>query len=605
MNRILSWILGLLVIALPMMVGGIGRGVFARQEGAFWALIVCCGCLAVWAVVVAMRRRGLEQVETEESLSLETEADAQTTPATLTARLHLTVADLLVTAYFVAGLLNIAFVKDFAVDPLVLWRWAAMAAGYIFVRAIGEQRRIVLPALVVAGVVQAVVTIGQQIGWLASNHRMFDVTGTFGNPGQLGGFLAVTFVAAVALAVENIKSANHSKGIAGFSIVAALAMLVAIWLADSRASYVAAAGGTLVLFWPRIVRLTKSHRKIVIPVAVVTAAVAVVAGAMLFNHRPGSANARLLVWHASSDMIAERPIFGHGIGSFNEQYMLYQARYFETHPDSRFAAVADDVAYPYNEFLHLLIEQGIVGLLLFLVLLWVVFANRSQNREQRGLKAALAALLLFSMFSYPSYVFALLFLFAMLIGSLESKSVAVIRWPRWTAAVTGVLLIAVAAGALREMLFYREASMQIRQLFREDNAETLHFIDGNYNRLKHNSIFSDIYASWLAGQIEKEESTSMDQMLALPPSCETWCDIGNVYVARKEFDQAESYYRTASYMIPTRLTPNYLLWKLYIEQCDTMRAAEIAHSLLSQPLKVENTFTIRAKAEVRRYLDEK
>jgi len=164
-------------------------------------------------------------------------------------------------------------------------------------------------------------------------------------------------------------------------------------------------------------------------------------------------------------------------------------------------------------------------------------------------------------------------------------------------------LIAVAAGALREMLFYREASAQVRLLFREDNAEAQRFIDGNYDRLKHNTTFSGIYASWMAGRIEKDGgSTSMERMLVLPPSCETWCDIGNTYATRKEFDRAESSYRTASRMIPTRLTPNYLLWKLYVEQGDTLRAVETAHSLLSQPLKVGNTFTIRAKSEVRKWL---
>jgi len=602
MSRILSWVLGLLVIALPLMVGGIGHGVFSRQEGVFWALIVCCVCLVVWAMVLAMHRREPGQVEFGQ------------VAATPTTCIHLTFADLLVVAYFAVGLLNIAFVKGFAVDPMVLWRWAAMAAGYILVRALGEQRRIVLLALVVAGVVQAVVAIGQQIGWIASNHRMFDVTGTFGNPGQLGGFLAVAFVAAVALAFNSIKSANGRKWIARLSLAAALAMLVALWLADSRASYVAAAGGALILFWPWIVHFAKNHRKIAIPLVAALVIVAVAVGAMLFNHRPGSANARLLVWRVSADMIADKPIFGHGVGAFNEQYMLYQAQYFETHPDSRFVAVADNAAYPYNEFLHLLIEQGIVGLLLLLALLWAVFTHRSEHRGQRGLKAALIALLLFSMFSYPSYVFSLLFLFAVLIGSLKSKSVAIIRWHRWAAAVLGALLMAVAVGSLREMLFYREASMQIMGLFRDDNTEALGFIDENYDRLKHNFTFSGIYASWMAEQIEKKNSDSpmltqkvpaalLERILALPPSCETWCDIGNAYAAQKNFDQAESYYRTASFMIPTRLTPNYLLWKLYIEQGDTSRAVEAARALLSQPLKVENTFTIRAKAEVKIWLD--
>lgn len=42
--------------------------------------------------------------------------------------------------------------------------------------------------------------------------------------------------------------------------------------------------------------------------------------------------------------------------------MLHQAHYFETHPDSRFSQTADDTVYPFNEFLHILVELGIPGL---------------------------------------------------------------------------------------------------------------------------------------------------------------------------------------------------------------------------------------------------
>jgi hypothetical protein len=90
-------------------------------------------------------------------------------------------------------------------------------------------------------------------------------------------------------------------------------------------------------------------------------------------------------------------------------------------------------------------------------------------------------------------------------------------------------------------------------------------------------------------------------MFDLPPTCETYCEVGNALTECGEYGRAEHYYRTAAAMIPTRLTPNYLLWKLYLVSGDTVRAAETARRLLAQPLKIENTFTIKAKAEVRKY----
>lgn len=82
------------------------------------------------------------------------------------------------------------------------------------------------------------------------------------------------------------------------------------------------------------------------------------------------------------------------------------------------------------------------------------------------------------------------------------------------------------------------------------------------------------------------------------PNCETWCDLGEACESDGDYAQAENYYRTASYMVPTRLRPNYLLWKLYISSGRETEAREMARKILSMPLKVENTFTLRVRDEV-------
>ncbi len=55
------------------------------------------------------------------------------------------------------------------------------------------------------------------------------------------------------------------------------------------------------------------------------------------------------------------------------------------------------------------------------------------------------------------------------------------------------------------------------------------------------------------------------------------------------------------YMIPTRLTPHYKLWKLYILQGDTIHAIRKAQYILQQNLKIENSFTLKAKTEIKSF----
>lgn len=63
-------------------------------------------------------------------------------------------------------------------------------------------------------------------------------------------------------------------------------------------------------------------------------------------------------------MVAEAPVWGSGAGSFRAGYMTRQADFFKTNPESKYALVAGNVFHPLNEYLLLLIEFGIVGLLL-------------------------------------------------------------------------------------------------------------------------------------------------------------------------------------------------------------------------------------------------
>lgn len=49
---------------------------------------------------------------------------------------------------------------------------------------------------------------------------------------------------------------------------------------------------------------------------------------------------------------------------FQAKYMDYQAKYFERNPNSEFINLADNVKYPFNEFIKIAVEFGLVGLIL-------------------------------------------------------------------------------------------------------------------------------------------------------------------------------------------------------------------------------------------------
>ena len=575
------------LVVLPFFSVSHRMGVFGRQEIIFKVLIVCSVFLVAKSLIWIIAGTGRNE------------------NARSSVGAKITILDLFVAAYLLAGLLNIIFIKHFEVDRVLFWRWGAVATVYILVRTIA-QKAVILNALVVAGVAQAAVAMGQRAGYIASNHPLFDVTGSFGNPGQLGGFLAVTMVIALGLLIGRLKDDNpRIKAIAVLYILAVVITGTGLILADSRAAIVGVVLGLVVLFGGGLLAWLKGKTKRFLKVAIPAAAVLLIGVAILiFSYRSASADARLLVWRVTAGLAMQKPIAGHGVGSFNEQYMTAQAHYFETHPGSPLADVAANAAYPYNEFLHLLVEQGIVGLAILVALLWVIFVYKPRNNIQRLVLAGLAAWLTFSLFSYPSYVFALLIPMMVLIGLAQSRELYILYIPKWYFGIAVIAFIILGVKAYEQIDYYRRTAKTMRILFSKKNEQAISYIKDNYDKLKHDPAFCGIYAAWLGEKIQNGEDSDADlaRMITMPPLCENWCDIGYGYARRGDYAKSDYYYTTAANMIPTRLRPNYLLWKMYMAEGDTLAAHRMAQKLLEMPLKVENDFTIGAKAEVRKYL---
>lgn len=472
------------------------------------------------------------------------------------------------------------------VADAILWRWVLIVSIYLIVFLM-PRKAWLLWMLVAVSTAQAFYAIGQQAGYIGSNHSLFFVTGFMGNPGQLGGFQAVAFLTTLMLMFKSRGRKYRS------TVLLATALLIAysLWLSDSRASCVAVFVGIIVMFWSQI-RATLSVRKwLYIPLLII----AVTATIFLFNYRSESAKARLLIWRVSMDMVTDKSLTGHGTGSFNQEYMLYQARYFEQHPDSQFQMFADNAAYPYNEFLHVLIEQGVVGLILFLG----VFVSAFVTAVDKRMLAPLAGLLVFSLFSYPSYKIGLLLLFPILLGSIESKCPFRLL-PKWRHGALTALIVAAAFISVRQFHFYREARMSTEKLMYSYNQPSANFMSDNFGKLFGDLQCNSLYLYWMVSYPEMANESKFDRIM---PSCENWCDLGDYFAEKGQYDKAERYYLTASRMIPTRMLPNYRLWKLYCSQNKSSQAARVAEHILQQPLKVENTFTLRVKGEVKRYSD--
>ncbi|MBI1785294.1 O-antigen ligase family protein, partial [Candidatus Sumerlaeota bacterium] len=85
----------------------------------------------------------------------------------------------------------------------------------------------------------------------------------------------------------------------------------------------------------------------------------------------GDARARLFV--CSLPLVAEKPITGHGLYSFQYVYPKAQGEYFARHPGSKLSRTTFRSDMAHDEYLQILVEQGVIGLTLFLLTLGEIY----------------------------------------------------------------------------------------------------------------------------------------------------------------------------------------------------------------------------------------
>src|SRR5690606_7000838 len=91
---------------------------------------------------------------------------------------------------------------------------------------------------------------------------------------------------------------------------------------------------------------------------------------------------------------------------FKAGYMKAQAVYFRSNPEDPATPLSDNVVYAFNEGIQLLVEQGLTGFLLVVVLLVTAFVIRGskESPEIWIAQAGMLSILVFGMFSYPSHI---------------------------------------------------------------------------------------------------------------------------------------------------------------------------------------------------------
>jgi len=459
-------------------------------------------------------------------------------------------------------------------------------------------------AVMLCGIYQSCLVLGQLLGYEASNHLRFVVTGSFFNPGPCGIFLAGVFVLAVAMMKKGYRKVGFNLMFVRYvtACVTFGVTLVALVPTMSRAGWIGALVGVMLLYRREIVAWGNTRRRWVIGGGIVGMIVVLM---LFYLLKKDSANGRLFIWQNTVSAYWKTPLFGVGIDGFERAFAEAQHDYFEKEKvleqDNRHVEMAGVVESAFNEPLALFLLLGAVGGVLTAMVLFF------KLQRLTAYSCVAVALLVASFFSYTFYIpsIAIVFLFA--VAQLPDRRV---RGGRYVNVLMfGIMGIVVLFFDFREFgrrEAYRKWKNNAVYYTWEDYQSVVEEYGKLYPVLKNDFKFLFEYGHSLHKVGRYEESNIMLKR-GIRHSADPmfWNIAGNNYLALKQYDQGMAAYLRAYYTCPNRVYPLYLLTKLEAERGDTTMMNYYGRILLGKRPKVPSLAVDEMKFEIRKMLDVK
>ena len=467
---------------------------------------------------------------------------------------------------------------------------------------------VVVWVLILLGVFEAVLGLRQLYGFESSNHSLFNLTGSFFNPGPYSGYLAMVFPICLYewLRLKDKKEKTWMET-GGYYVSAGgmLLMLCVLPAGMSRSAWLATAISGLWVCgmhyrWGKeLKRLWRAHRQRMMGAAAVGLLCVLLGGAVLFHLKKDSASGRLLMWKISCLAIAERPIIGYGHGNFALAYGAAQEAYFaEGDYSQQEELVAGSPEYAFNEYLQVAMEWGILALLSLLLLVgFCLWRGVAQGRM--GACGGIISLLVFAFSSYPLQLPVFIITFGFLLAAcVVGRSRIVLAVFAFVVGIAGVEQWRTNSyEACREWtvckMRYQSGAYEVAK---EEYAKL-------YPALKNRGAFLFEYGHCLHKLKEYEASNTILKEAATR-SCDPMIRnvIGKNYQQQGAYDKAEEWLIRSTHLLPGRIYPYYLLAKLYAEpefyQPEKMK--QMADVVLTKEPKVQSTAVREMREEVRK-----
>lgn len=473
-------------------------------------------------------------------------------------------------------------------------QWISCLIIYLCCRNMYSYKTTILYVISFFGMVEALTGLFQYF-FLPNADLMVSVArGSFRNPGPYGCFLCLTLVCTAGLV--SLKLKRIIKAVLWLSLGI---QLTSILLSDSRTAWLALA--VAAIYYVRC-RMQRKSRLFYFLFSISGVCLFLIG---LYKYKPQSADARLFIWQTGIRMFRQSPLVGTGTHSFAARYMDYQAVELSESEDEHLKRQAANNTYAFNEFIHLSVEWGMIGLILFFGVVFSVYFHRARDGIDRIFYYVFTAYMVICCFSYPLEVWPLSLCFPLLLGCLPGAALMKLCYSfslQKQRILFGTLLCLCLLYPYNHYVLHHRIVSCIDTFYHTGSPNAANELRWLYHRFMNEKEHLLTYGKVLHLQSDTACVLVLQQCVALNPTSETLCALGETYQCRGQYQQAEQCFMRAAAMVPGYITPPYLLFRLYRTCGEEAKARAKACYILGMKPKVVNSLVLDIKRELKEYM---
>ncbi len=453
-------------------------------------------------------------------------------------------------------------------------------------------------------VAQVIYAIACYHSWW-SQDVVFEI-GSFENPAGFASCLCMG-MPFVALFVRDQK-----RWVRSIALVSCFLVLIAIYVSKSRTGYVSCVM-MLIVFLLFIYNKVSRRARVVLCVGCFSAVVGIViAFCSMSGSKHNSMNGRKLIWTVGMEMVKDKPLNGHGLGSIERCYMNYQAGYLKHSSKQSEIMLADNVKHVFNDYLAIAIQFGLVGiLLLFGYVGMVAYCFIRKSMHDSLAQAALLSMIglgSFAFFSYPScYPFTWVMI---AVNSWLIISPCIPRRMHISVSLQrtmGMGMVILSVVSLVQIGIRLKAELTWKKLYDRrlvfGDKQTLSEYQSVYAVLKHEPYFLYNYA------VELNLDGQYAQSQQVAKECERyWADydlkmvMAYNYKDLRNSANAIRCFHEAEAMCPNRFEPIYNIMQIYQSLHNSRKTLEYAKMIVNKSIKVYSADVVNMKDEAKQVL---